>query len=210
MWTYGDTAAGETSLDNVGMPVAVFYKTDKFTPAGEVTADKYVNRYAVGEYSYVVFPLVNSEGVVIPVVHAYLGTAHTEALRTELMGKIKDALGSAVDAAIIRIYVASSTDTGAIHGAQFTTEADENGFRFVSGEGIATRRTDSTVTSPQYYYTYMVTYGKDVPAASVDAQSILASTIEGSSFVANGGQNLRFYTKAVYCTVSIGATGSAE
>ena len=210
MWTYGDTTAGELKLLSVGNPVAVFYKTDKFSPAGDVISDVYINRYAVGEYCYVVFPLINNEGVVIPVVHAYLGYQHTEAIRTELMSKIKEALGTAIDAAIIRIYVASSTDTGAIHNAQFTTEADENGFRFVSGEGIATRRTDSTVTSPQYYYTYMVTYGKDVPAVSVDAQSILASTIEGSSFVANGGQNLRFYTKAVYCTVSIGATESAE
>ncbi len=213
-WAYGVArqmdveTTGEDNFQYTGGGVAVFYKTDLFTQAGEVLHETTTSRTA----SYIIFPLANAEGVVIPVGSAYLGSGHTDAHRATLLEKMAAALGDSLDAALIRVRYESTSETLVDLQDSLSTTAGENGMKFTSDAGVATKKTEGEHSTKvaNYFYCYMLTYGGESPVVTVGASSSVAETEDATIYANHQKDNPGCFAVAYTCTVSIGSIAAAE
>ena len=209
---YGDAGmegfnatTGEWGFRYNGGAPCVMFKSDKFTAVEGVQADVIGRNEA-----YTIFTLTDNEGIIIPVVVGFLGTSHTAEHRTSLLNRIKAELGTNFDTAIVRIVVESYNEVGIIHNEEFNTEADENGFRFVSDGGTYVRKTEGTHASVSHCYVYMLTYGKDAPAAAFHSNSAVTRTEDATNYPNAQGNNAACYNVAYTMTFSISSAKSPQ
>ncbi|MBO5789499.1 MAG: InlB B-repeat-containing protein, partial [Clostridia bacterium] len=212
-WAYGagssnsPAAATEAVHRYVGSGVAIYYKTDLFTPAGEV-GHGFPGGDRVSQFT--IFPLANNEGLVIPVVVSYMLSTATEAQRQTWVSQLKEALGEGFDTAIIRLYVEGSTSPDASWSASFNQAADENGYSLVCDGGTNVKKTQGTHNSTSTHYVFMMTYGTGEPTASLSNHTSVQITEDSTTYPNNHSTHTAFYDVAYTITFSVGATGSEE
>ena len=206
-WAYGEFA----DFRYTGVGYAILYKTDKFTPAGDVSYQNDSSYNGRNLKSFVMFPLKDTEGNFIPVVTAFLGTNHTEAHREQLFSDIKAALGNDLAAAIIRIYVESTTERNEfISGEVFSFTADENGYSFKSFGGVDIKKDGEHTTGAtnSFYYSCFLTYSKG--EATVTDINVVGITEDVTAFPNKQSNNAGFYTKAFTCIYGIPVPDTSE
>ena len=207
-WAYGagssnsPAAATEAVHRYVGSGVAVYYKTDLFSPAGEV-GHGFPGGDRVSQFT--IFPLANNEGVIIPVVVSYMVGSATEAQRAKWVTELKEALGNGFDAAIIRLYVEGSNAPDASWSASFNQAADENGYSLVCDSGTNVKKTQGQHNSTSQHYVYMMTYSNNQPTASLSQHTSVQITEDSTVYPNNHATNTAFYDVAYTAKFSIGA-----
>ena len=191
-----------------GLGCAILYKTDKFTPAGEISYQVDTAYEGRNIKSFVMFPLQNKEGAMIPIVAAFLGKNHKETHREQLLSDIKNALGTDLAAAIIRICVESNTETNDfITGDIFNLEADENGYAFKSFGGVDMKKDGEHPSSSAstYYYSCFLTYSqKDATVTDINVVGIT----EDLEIYPNKTSYAGYITKAYTCIFGVPAIPS--
>jgi len=205
-WAYGvnrdqDAAgAGETSFRYVGGAMAVFFKTDKFTKAGDVFCPTEVG-YSERYFSYVVFPLQDAQGNKIPVVSAGMSEGsdakNPKFKLAELMASLKENLGSDAKNAVIRLSLTATQ----LDGSNLKDSLSVEGF--VSDQGTDIKKVAETVPASNFY-AYMITSN----ASSVSAHAPVASTADATTYPIYQGTNNAFITVAQ--TVTFNFAGIAD
>ena len=194
-----------------GVGYAILYKTDKFTPAGEVSYQVDTSYNGRNIKSFVMFPLEDAQGNTVPVVTAFLGTNHKESHREQLFSDIKNALGTDLAAAIIRICVESTTERNEfISGEAFSFEADENGYGFKNFGGVDMKKDGELPGSAAtyYYYSCFLTYSQgNATITDINAVSI---TEDLGIYPNAQSTNLGYYTKAFTCIFGVPGVGAPD
>ena len=213
-WAHGagssnsPAAADEAVHRYVGSGVAVYYKTDLFTPAGEV-GHAFPGGDRVSQIT--VFPLANNEGVIVPVVASYMVSTATEAQRAKWVTDLKELLGTGCDAAIIRLYVEGNNPPDASWSNSFNQGTDENGFSLVCDGGTNVKKQQGEHNSTTAHYAFIMTYGSDLPTVAMSNLASVAITEDSTVYSNNHGSSSTAFFDVAYCfTVSIGATGGEE
>ena len=200
-WAYGSF----NDFRYNGLGCAILYKTDKFMPAGEISYQVDTSYEGRNIKSFVMFPLQNEEGAIIPIVAAFLGKNHKETHREQLLSDIKNALGTDLAAAIIRICVESSTENNDfITGDIFNLEADENGYAFKSFGGVDMKKDGEHPSSSAstYYYSCFLTYSqKDATVTDINVVGIT----EDLEMYPNKTNYAGYITKAYTCIFGVPA-----